>query len=437
MLIKTYSDLSCFQQRREQLYDKVENSVFILFSGVEGHLDYFRPQSSFIYLTGFEEPESVAVIRTGAQKQFTLFVRPKDPSVEVWDGERYGPEKARQVFGADQCFSSEELSERLPELMQGADRIYFALGDDVASDELVLQARDRAQMMPRRSGQPKMSLHDPNEVLASMRMIKDASEITYIKEVCELSAQAHVHVMKSIKPGLNERQSLGHFLSSIYNDKASREAYSSIIASGDNACTLHYRSNCRDMSDGDFMLIDAGAEKHYYKADITRTYPVNGRFTGAQKKIYQAVLDVQKDLIAMVKVGYSLPELHEKSCELLTEKMIGLGLLSGTVEDNLKNKTFHKYYPHGVGHYLGLDVHDVGFSKVKDKPVPFQTGTLITIEPGIYVPSDDTSAPEELRGLGVRIEDDILVTTTGPEVLTASAPKEINELEALIGCLKD
>ena len=187
------------------------------------------------------------------------------------------------------------------------------------------------------------------------------------------------------------------------------------------------------MEDGDFLLIDAGAEKNYYTADITRTYPINGEFTEAQKKIYQAVLDVQKELITLVKVGNSLPELHEKSCELLTEKMISLGLLSGDVKTNIESKAYQKYYPHGVGHYLGMDVHDVGISKKDDKAVPFKEGVVITVEPGIYVPLEDNSAPAELRGLGVRIEDNVVVTSGEPDVLTSSAPKEISELESIIG----
>lgn len=433
MLFRTFEDLSVFVKRREQLGDVAGDAVFILFSGEEGHLTQFRPQSHFVYLTGFEEPQAVAVIRTGKKAQFSLFVREKNPNIEIWDGERFGPEKAQQLFGVDQCFEIGEFTEQLPYLLQEADKIYFSLGGEVAQDELVLQGRDQAQQLDRRSGQAKKPICDPNEVLASMRMVKDSLEIELLRESCRLSAEAHIHVMKNVKPNMNERQVLAHLLFSFYNQEASREGYSSIIASGANACTLHYRANCRQMQDGDFLLIDAGAEKSYFTADITRTYPVNGKFTEPQRKVYQAVLDVQKKLIELVREGFSLPQLHEKSVEWLTEKMVELNLLSGSVQENIENKRYHKYYPHGVGHYLGMDVHDVGVSKKNGQPVPFKAGTVITVEPGLYVPSDDMSAPEEFRGLGVRIEDDVLVTASEPEVLTALVPKEIEELEAIIG----
>ncbi len=433
MLTKTFKDTSVFKQRRQNLTEMVGPATFVLFAGQEGYLSPFRVNSSFVYLTGFEEPESAAVIRTGPEPSFTLFVREKNPSIEIWDGERYGPEKAKVEFGADACYAIDELSEHLPALMKGSQAIYFALGEDSMDDEIVLEARNRAQQLERRSGQARLPIHDPNEVLSLMRMVKDDSEIEIMKESCELSAQAHIQVMKTAKPGLNEKQALAEFLYTIYSGQASREGYSSIIASGTNACTLHYRANTRDMQDGDFLLIDAGGEKNYYTADITRTFPVNGKFTAPQQKIYEAVLDVQKRLIESVKVGFSLPELHEQSCQWLCEKMIELKLLKGNVNDLLHNKAYQKYYPHGVGHYLGLDVHDVGVSKIKGKPVPFRPGVVVTVEPGLYVPAGDADAPAELRGLGVRIEDDVLVTAEGPVVLSASAPKEIVDLEAIIG----
>ncbi len=433
MLTKTFNDLENFKQRRLMLNRLAPNAAFILFAGEEGHLDTFRPQSSFVYLTGFEEPSAVAVVRTGETPEFHLFVRPNDAVAETWDGHRWGLEKAKQEFGPNQSHSIDDLETQLPELLRGADKIYFALGAQVEDDNIVIAARDRAQQLDRRSGRPKAAICDPNEVLAEMRMVKDDLEIELLRESCELSAKAHIAAMKASRPGLNEKQILATLLFHFYNENASREGYCSIVASGANACTLHYRANRRDMKDGDLLLIDAGAEKNYFTADITRTFPVNGHFTEPQKKLYEAVLDVQKSLIAMVKPGSSLPELHEKSCELLTEKMILLGLLSGSVADNIESKKYQKYYPHGIGHFLGMDVHDVGFSKKNGKPHPFVPGVVITVEPGLYVPEDDDSAPAELRGLGVRIEDDVLITSNGSEVLTALVPKEVAELEAIIG----
>jgi Xaa-Pro aminopeptidase len=434
MLTRTFSDNQIFKSRRHRLTElATSDAVFILFAGPEGHLAPFRVESSFLYLTGFEEPDAVAVIRTGAKAQFTLFVRDKDPVAEVWDGERYGPELAETEFAADHCFPLSELETQLPALLKGARALYFSVGDDPINDDIVLNARKTAQHLNRRSGQAKVPIHDPNDILAVLRMVKEPIEIEFLRESCELSAQANIRLMRQVQPGWNERQALAEFLYEIYHCQASREGYSSIIASGTNACTLHYRANCRDMQDGEFLLVDAGGEKNYYTADITRTYPVNGTFTPAQRKLYQAVLDVQKALIEKVRVGFSLPQLHEQSCEWLAEKMVDLGLIEGTAQDILEEKAYQKYYPHGVGHYLGLDVHDLGVSKDGDQPVPFQVGTVITVEPGLYIPPDDLSAPAEFRGLGVRIEDDVLVTADGPEVLTASAPKEVDELEALIG----
>ena len=432
MLTKTFEDLSSFKKRRDQLNEVAPESVFILFSGEEGHLANFRANSHFVYLTGFEEPESVTVIRTGQNPSFTLFVRDKDPDIEVWDGERYGPTLAKSEFNADDCFSIAELEARLPELINGSCKIYHSLGEDPIKDEMILVGRTGAQQLNRRSGQSKIPIHDPNEILGPMRMVKDESEIQLMRESCELSARAHINVMKNVRPGMNERQALAHLLFSFYSEEAIREGYSSILASGANACTLHYRANNRLMEDGDFLLIDAGAEKSYYTADITRTYPINGKFTEAQGKLYSAVLDVQEALISMVRPGFSLPELQEKAIELLTEKMIELGLLSGSVNENIESKAYHKYYPHGVGHYLGMDVHDVGIARKGDTPVAFQAGTVITVEPGIYIPTDDNKAPAELRGLGVRIEDDVLVTSDKPEVLTALVPKGIKEIESLM-----
>ncbi len=433
MLTKTFKDVSVFSDRRERLADLEDNAVFIFFSGEESHLARFRAESSFVYFTGFEEPSAVTVIRTGQNSSFNLFVQAKDPAIEIWDGERYGVEKAKKEFGADQCYTIDDLETYLPSLLRGANKIFFSLGESPDNDALVLSARERAQQLDRRSGKSKIPLFDPKEVTAQLRVIKDQHEVSWITEACDLSAKAHLHVMKNVAPGMNERQVQAHLFYSFYIQQANFEGYSSIIASGTNACTLHYRANNKLMTDGEFLLIDAGAEKNYYTADITRTYPVNGKFSPAQKDIYQAVLDVQKSLIAMVKPGYSLPALHEKSCELLTQKMIDLNLLKGSVSENIENKSYLKYYPHGIGHYLGMDVHDVGFSKNGESPVPFKKNMVFTIEPGIYVPMDDDTAPKELQGLGVRIEDDILVDDKSGINLTAQAPKEVNELETIIG----
>lgn len=433
MLTKTFNDLTIFKSRRDRLNELAGEAVFILFSGEEGHLANFRAASHFVYLSGFEEPESCAVVRTGSNPSFHLFVRDKNPDIEIWDGERFGPEKAKTEFGADFVYSISDLLKCLPDIIRGCDKIYYQLGEDKEKDQLILEARYQAQQKDRRAGKTQTPIHDPNDCLAPMRVVKDKHEQEWMKHSCELSAQAHLEVMKNVKPGMNERQVLGHLLGSFYEQQAMREGYCSIIASGVNATTLHYRTNNRDMQDGDFLLIDAGAEKNYYTADITRTYPVNGKFTEAQKELYQSVLDVQKKLIQFVQPGFSLPELQDKACILLTERLVELGILSGSTAELVEEKKYQKYYPHGVGHFLGMDVHDVGFARKGEQPVPFEEGMVITVEPGLYIPVDDSEAPERFRGLGVRIEDDVLITSKEPLVMTASAPKEINDLEAIIG----
>ncbi len=434
MIINTYNDLKSFKKRRDRLNTLCgKDSVIVLFSGEEGHLAPFRPQSSFLYLTGFEEPGSCLVIRTGKVPELHLFVRDRNPAMELWDGERYGVERAQKVFSADKAYDIEHLVKELPELLRGQNRLYFSMGLDSELDKLILSARKKAQALDRRSGQSLMPIHDPSEILSQLRVIKDSDEQKWMKETCELSARAHEFTMKSVSPGMTEKQIQGILVSSFFKDNAQGEAYPSIVASGPNATTLHYRANNRKTKKGDFLLIDAAAEKYFYKADITRTYPIDGKFSQTQKDLYQAVLEVQKSLISKVVVGFSLPELQELTILKLTEVMVELGLLKGKTKELIEKKSYQKYYAHGVGHYLGLDVHDIGFSKLKDKPVPFQAGMVITVEPGIYIPESDSDVDKELRGLGVRIEDDILITKSKPDIMTISAPKEIKDLEKIIG----
>ena len=432
MLTRTFEDVRIFEKRRQSLGEQQPNAVFVLFSGREAPLSNFRAQSNFVYLTGFEESESCAVICTGEKVRFSLFVKPKNPTFEVWEGELYGPEQAQRVFKADEGFPMEDLPERLKDLFSGKERIYYALGEDPAWDRMVLEARNLAWRKDR-SGRSKASICDPNSAIAPMRMIKDPQERNWMRKFCELSARSHTHVMKKVVPGLNERQVHGEILHSFYQQKATREAYPSIVASGPNATTLHYRTNRRDMKKAELLLIDAGLEKDYYCTDITRTYPVDGRFTPAQRDLYQAVLDTQKQLIDRVRPGFSLTELQEKACVLLTEKMMDLGLLSGKLSHQISEEKYKKYYPHRVGHYLGMDVHDVGWMQKDGKPAPFEEGMVITVEPGIYIPLDDPKAPKELLGLGIRIEDDVLVNSSSPEVMSSLAPREIEELENLVG----
>lgn len=429
---RTYEDLKLFVKRRQDLAQRSESSVFVIFSGKDKHLGAFRASSSFIYLTGFEEPDACLVFRSGADPQYVLFVRDKDPVAETWEGYRYGPDEAQKIFGCDKAYSISQLESELPQLLSGSEKIYFDLGLNEEHDRLLLAGRKSAQALNRRSGLPLLPIHETKEVLGEMRVVKTPEEIEWMKEACDISVKAHREAMKSTRVGKNERQIHGQLLYHFFQGLASREGYSSIVASGENATVLHYRDNRRDMQDGDLLLIDAGAEKNYYTADITRTYPVNGKFSEAQKNLYQAVLSVQENLIPLAQPGFSLPQLQEKAIELLTEQMVELGLLRGRPQDLIADKKYQKYYPHGIGHYLGMDVHDVGRSKEGSNPIPFQENMVITIEPGIYIPKNDSEAPKELRGLGVRIEDDVQITSKDPFVLTGGLEKSVADLESLI-----
>jgi Xaa-Pro aminopeptidase len=270
---------------------------------------------------------------------------------------------------------------------------------------------------------------DPEEVLGPMRRRKDKTEIELMRKSAQIAAASHIEAMKSMKPGMNEREIQGIFYQKSLSQNARDVSYNSICAGGDNATTLHYNSNDQELKDGDLFLIDAGAEYKYYASDITRTYPVNGKFSEAQKEVYQAVLTVQKNMIDRVKPGVSFQELNEKANAELTQAMVDIGLLKGNVDDLLKENKFKKYYPHTLGHYLGLDVHDTGPYLLNKESCLLEEGVVLTIEPGLYIPLNDDEAPKKFLGIGIRIEDDILVTSDGCEVLSCDAPKEIKDIE--------
>lgn len=429
---RTYKELSEFKKRRDQVCANHKNCAFVLFSGSEPMWERFRADSNFVYLTGFEEPESMMVLLPGEDKPFHMFVRERDPAKEIWDGYRYGLEGVKSVFGADHSYKIESFAEIFPTLLQNVDRVYYSIQGD-ESDYLVLRAIKKYISTLGRSGRGMLPIHDPKDVIGEMRLIKSEQEIAWMKESCELSAKAHVEAMKTIRPGMNEKDIQAILFKEFYSQGAFREGYFSIVAAGPNATILHYRDNNDKCRDGDLLLIDAGAEKHYYTADITRTFPINGKFTEAQKDIYSRVLKVQKQLVEFVKPGIRYEDIQEKARTLLTEELLDLGFLKGTVEENLKSGTYRKYYPHNIGHFIGMDVHDVGQYRVKGQSRTIEANMALTIEPGLYIPVNDDVAPQEYRGIGVRIEDDIVVTKDGRQVLTSGVTKEVAEIEALVG----
>lgn len=438
---KPVDNMDVFARRRRLLAEKAKGGAVILAS----HPEYirnndvhhsYRQDTNLFYLTGWEEPDSIFVFRPGRTPETVMFVRPKDVERETWDGFRYGPAGCAQEFKIDKTYLIEEFEKEIVELLKPVDRLYYRFNVDLDFDRKFLGILESVKRSHGRSGRGHLPVLDSWELIGELRVIKTADDVEAMRKACSITARAHVDVMKATKPGKTERQLLGVFLGSIYNQNADREGYGSIVASGANACTLHYVFNDQVCRDGDLLLIDAGAEARYYTGDITRTYPVNGKFTAAQRKVYDRVLEVQKDLVAVSKPGLAFKALQETTIERLTDVMIDLGLIKVKRQEAIERLLFKKYYPHGVSHYLGMDVHDTGLYQTLGENVVsrnLEPGVAFTIEPGLYIPLDDKDAPEELRGIGVRIEDDIVVTSTGCENLTSEAPKEVSELEAIVG----
>ena len=417
-----------------------ENSVAIIPASHEQTRSYdtefkFRQDSDFWYLTGFPEPDAIAVIDPSAKKPFTLYVRPRDPLMETWFGRRQGVEGAVKNFGADRAFSIEKFPANLGKLLDGHDKLYYRFAVDKDLDQQILGYFTEQRVRRIRTAYPPHTIIDPTPIIGHMRLHKTEKEVAFMQKAGDIAAEAHILAMKKVKPGMNEGQ-VESFMEAYMKDKgASGVAYNSIIGGGDNATILHYVENNMPLKDGDLILIDAGAEVEGYASDITRTFPVNGKYTAAQREVYDVVLDVQKQCIDFTVAGNEYHKRQEFSIELLTEGMKKLGLLKGKTKELIKKKSYLKYYMHGVGHFLGLDVHDAGRYYLDQKATtsrPFAPGMVLTVEPGLYIPPNDKSAPSKYRGIGIRIEDDILVKADGNHNLTSKVPKEIDEIEAIM-----
>jgi Xaa-Pro aminopeptidase len=428
----TRPQLAEFMRRMEP------NSVAILPSAREvtrsNDTEYrFRQDSDFYYLTGFHEPDSIAVVAPGREEPFTLFVRPRDPEKEVWTGRRAGVEGAKEKFGADAAFPVEEFEEKLTDLLNGAHKLYYRLGAGQPDlDQTLIRQLSRMRAMGRKGVQPPHSITDPGSILHEMRLFKTAEEIALMQRAADIAAEAHREAMRAARPGMKEYEIEALIEYIFRRSGAHAPAYGSIVGAGDNATILHYTSNEAEMRDGELLLIDAGAEFEGYASDITRTFPVNGRFTEAQRDIYQLVLDCQEECIGMVGPGVTLEEMHARSVEILTEGMVRLGLLEGEVGKLIEDEAYKKFYMHRLGHYLGMDVHDVGAYQADGQPRAVEAGIVLTVEPGLYISAEAEGVPDRYRGIGVRIEDDVLVTPEGRRVLTDKAPKSVEEIEALM-----
>jgi len=392
----------------------------------------YRQDSDFLYLTGFEEPDSIAIIAPDREQKYTLFVRARDPEREIWDGKRFGVEGARSEFGADEAYPIAEFDEKLHDILDGAHVLYYRLGVNPDLDNKIIGEIARMRALNRKPIHPPRTIIDPATIVHEMRVIKSDEEIELMQRAADIAAEAHVEAMKAVRPGMKEFEVealIEHFFR---RHGAAGPAYTSIIGAGANATVLHYISNIGELRDGELLLIDAGAEYHGYASDITRTFPINGRYTKAQREIYDLVLETQMACVEMVRPGTTHDELKSHSIELLTAGMVRLGLLQGNPAQLIKDKKYEKLYMHGLGHMLGIDVHDVGVYYYDKQSRALEPGTVMTVEPGLYISPDSKDIPEQYLRIGVRIEDDVLCTNNGPRVLTSKVPKHADEIEELM-----
>jgi len=393
----------------------------------------YRQDSDFQYLTGFAEPEAVLVLLPGrAQGQYLLFCRKRDPARELWDGKRAGQEGAVRDFAADEAFAIDEIDQRLPELMQGCQRVYCAIGHQPEFDAKLFDWVKQIRRLARQGAQPPHEYIALEPLIHEMRLRKSTEEIKLMRKAAEVSSRAHIRAIKACQAGLFEYHLEAELDYEFRRGGAKMPAYGSIVASGANACILHYHENDAPLVSGDLVLIDAGCELDCYASDITRTFPVDGRFNPQQKAIYQLVLKANEAAIECVTPGRHFNEAHECSVRVITQGLIELGLLTGKLDELIEQESYRTFYMHRAGHWLGMDVHDVGDYKIDGKWRTLEPGMCLTIEPGIYIAPDNLDVPCEWRGIGVRIEDDVVVTETGCEVLTQSVPKQVHEIEVLM-----
>ncbi len=391
----------------------------------------YRQDSNLYYLTGFDEPDSFLVIITRPVNKTLLFVRPRDPTMEIWNGERYGVDGAKKVFGVDETFLTSEFETKLPEYLRNVETLYYRVGNYEALDRRVLAMMEKFRVSLGRTGRSLVTITDPQSVIGEMRLFKDAEEAALMRRSCAITAQAHKEVMATTKPGMLEYEVAANIESAFKRGGSRILAYDSIVGGGKNATCLHYHSNNCKLNDGDLVLIDAGGEYESYASDITRTFPVGRKFSPAQAKIYDLVLKVQKATVEQCRPGATFEFLHQFAAEALVEGLLTLGLLKGSVRALIDTKQHMRFYPHRTGHWLGLDVHDCGLYMTDGQSRVLEPGMVFTVEPGIYCQPGDMECPEEYRGIGVRIEDDIMITANGYENFTIDAPKEREAIEAL------
>lgn len=429
-------DAAVFAARRARVMDAMDGGVLLLAAAPErvrtADLLYpYRQDSDFDHLTGFPEAGAVCVLAPGREKPFTLFVQPYDKDRAIWVGARHGVEGAVNRFAADAAHPLADLEAELAKLLADAPHVYVQLDrDDALAGRIAAVVRQVQRERPR-TGKGPTALHDANEVLHEQRLRKTPEEIAALRAAIDIAAEAHREAMRTARPGMFEYEIEALVNYTFRRRGASGPAYDSIIASGAGATVLHYTENDRPLGPDELLLIDAGAEREGYCADITRTFPTARRFGGAQRDVYDAVLAAQLAAVNAVRPGTTIDAIHTVALRVLCDALIQLGLLSGTVDAVIEQETYRRFYMHRTSHWLGRDVHDVGRYRVDGAPRPLEPGMVFTVEPGLYIAPDATDLPEAFRGIGVRIEDDVLVTADGVDVLSAAAPKQVGEIEAL------
>jgi Xaa-Pro aminopeptidase len=428
-----------FKQRRKLLMRRMrKNAVAVLAAAPAAtrnrDVEYpYRQGSDFHYLTGFDEPEAVAVFVPGREQgRFVLFCRPYDETQAIWTGKHAGLEGARQQFGADEAHPIEDLPKVLPELLDQKSAVYFPVGADGTLDAAVMAAVNVLRGKARAGAKPPEEFIAVDRLLHEMRLFKSPGEIQAMRQAADVSVAAHKRAMAACRPGLYEYQIEAELSHEFMRHGLRYAAYPSIVAGGANACVLHYTENADLLRDGDLLLIDAGAEFGNYAADITRTFPVNGRFSEPQRQLYELVLEAQLAAIDKIRPGKTWIEPHEAAVRVLVKGLVRLGLLEGRVGKLIKDEAYKKFYMHRTGHWLGMDVHDVGDYKKGGEWRELEPGMVLTVEPGLYVSPGCQDVEPKWRGIGIRIEDDVLVTKEGREVLTAAMPKTVADIEALM-----
>lgn len=390
----------------------------------------YRQDNDLYYLTGFPEPESLCLLSPNHDKeQFILFVRPRDKEKETWTGKRFGVEGAREHFGVDAAYTIDQLDKVLPEHLLAAEKIYYGLGRDERLNAKILDFVNQGRLQRPRSGRGPVSLVDPGDLLHEMRLFKTAGEIDLMRQAVKASAAAHHAALHETRPGMYEYEIEALLEYHFRRNGADGPAYPSIVASGANATILHYISNDQPMQDGDLLLIDAGSEYACYCSDVTRTFPVGRAFSTPQQEVYSLVLTAQKQAIEMIRPGVGFDNVHQHATEILIDGLRDLGLLSGSTESILEQGDYRRFYMHRTSHWLGMDVHDVGKYRVGEESRTLEPGMVLTVEPGLYIAAD-ADVPTAYQGIGVRIEDDVLVTADGHDVLTGAIPKDLDDIEA-------